>query len=408
MRLLDSAPRATPHRPVPRGIARSGPAVLSYGFRPFFLLAGLHALLAMVLWIGALSGYWAVGGAEGPVGWHAHEMLFGYASAALAGFVLTAVPNWTGRLPVSGTPLLLLCLLWLAGRVASLAPTLVGTIASAALDMLFLPTLAFVVAREVLVGRNWQNLRVAAAIATLAALNAGFHVTVLTGGDPALVFRATVALYGLLVSLIGGRIIPSFTRNYLARRGDKRLPAPLGWFDKTVLAAALLASIVWVIVPTGPVTATLCAALSLLHALRLARWRGGATWREPLLLVLHCAYGLVVVGFAVLALAALELTTVASALHALTVGVIGLTTLAVMTRATRGHTGRPLTASAMTTAAYACLALATMVRPIADLLPEHYHALLSASALAWIVAYALFVAEHAPMLLSPRRSHDRA
>lgn len=403
MRLSGLSPRATPNRPVPRGIARSGPAVLSYGFRPFFMLAGLHALLAMALWIGALSGLWTVGGGEGPVAWHAHEMLFGYSSAALAGFVLTAVPNWTGRLPVSGIPLLVLCLLWLAGRVANLAPGLLGEPASAALDMLFLPTLAFVVGREVVTGRNWQNLRVVAVITTLATLNAGFHVVVATGGDTATVLRGSVALYVLLVSLIGGRIIPSFTRNYLAKRGADRLPAPIDWFDKSVLAATLVAGAVWAIAPIGPGTAALCAVTAIAHALRLGRWRGAGTWHEPLLLVLHFAYALVAAGFAALALAALGITTTASALHVLTVGVIGLTTLAVMTRASRGHTGRALSASPATTAAYICLLVAAIARPLADTLPQHYHALVSMSALGWLLGYALFVVEHAPMLLSRSR-----
>ena len=392
-------PRAVRRRPVPRGIDLTGPPLLSYGFRPFFLLAGLHALLAMALWIGALSGLWSVGGSEGPIAWHAHEMLFGYAAAALAGFVLTAVPNWTGRLPVSGLPLLLLCGLWLAGRVASLAPQLLGEAASAGLDMLFLFTLAFVVGREVVAGRNWQNLRVVAVISMLALLNAGFHLAVLTGGDPALILRASVALYVLLVCLIGGRIIPSFTRNYLAKRGEKRLPAPVSRFDHVALLLTLIAGAVWAVWPTGPATAALCAATAIIHAVRLGRWRGNATHREPLLLVLHLAYGFVPLGFAALVLSGLELLSTASALHLLTVGVIGLTTLAVMTRVSRAHTGRALTASPMTTLAYFCLGAAALARPLAELVPEQYHLILSASGVAWLAAYGLFVLEHGPMLV---------
>jgi uncharacterized protein involved in response to NO len=391
--------RAKPHTPVPRGIARSGPAILSYGFRPFFLLAGLDAVVAMRAWLGALSGAWSVGGAEGPIAWHAHEMLFGYTAAALGGFILTAVPNWTGRLPVSGPPLAALVGLWLLGRVASFAAGLVGPVLGAGLDLLFLPVLALVVAREVVAGRNWQNLRVTIGISALAALNIAFHVVVALDGDPAIVFRGAVTLYMLLVCLIGGRIIPSFTRNYLAKRGDKRLPAPAGRFDQVALAIAAATGLVWAIWPDSPLTIVLCAAASLAHTARLARWRGLASHREPLLLVLHVAYAFVPIGFAMLALSGLGIIAPASALHVVTVGVIGMTTLAVMTRTTRGHTGRPLTASPLTTTAYVCLFAVALLRPLADLFPDAYHALLALSGLAWLLAYGLFVIEHAPMLL---------
>lgn len=394
------APRATPHKPVPRGIARSGPPLFSYGFRPFFLGAGLHALLAMGLWIGALAGAWSIGGSAGPIAWHGHEMLFGYGAAALAGFVLTAVPNWTGRLPVSGPPLMVLVALWLAGRLAGLAPQLLGELASAALDCLFLPALAFVVGREVVSGRNWKNLRVAGAISGLALLNLAYHLAQAMGGDPYLVLRLTVALFVTLVGLIGGRIIPSFTRNYLSKRGATRLPASVGRFDQLAVALALLAGAGWALWPDALASTGLAAAAALLHAIRLARWQGQATWREPLLLMLHLSYAFVPVGFAMLALAGLGLVAPASALHVLTVGAIGLTTFAVMARASRGHTGRPLTASTTTTVAYGCLLLVAVIRPLAEALPMAYHLVLLASGLLWLAAFGLFVAEHAGMLLT--------
>jgi len=401
MRHLGLTSREPPHTPVPRGIARSGPAILSYGFRPFFLLAGIDAIIAMAVWIGALSGAWSVGGAEGPIAWHAHGMLFGYGAAAIGGFILTAVPNWTGRLPVSGSPLAALVGLWLVGRLAGFLPGLIPPALGAVLDVLFLPALAAVVAREVIAGRNWQNLRVTVAIGALAALNIAFHVVVALNADPALVFRGALTFYVLLVCQIGGRIIPSFTRNYLAKLGEKRLPAPLGRFDHMTLGLAAAAGLVWTIWPDAPVTVALCTITALAHAARLARWRGIATIREPLLLVLHVAYAFVPVGFAMLALAGLGLVAPASALHVVTVGVIGMTTLAVMTRATRGHTGRQLTASPTTTAAYLCLFAVTLLRPLADVFPEAYQALLALSGLAWLLAYGLFVLEHATMLLQP-------
>ena len=398
----------TVRRPVPRGIANSGPPLLSYGFRPFFLLAGVAACFDMIVWIGALSGYWDVGGPEGPVAWHAHEMLFGYAAAALCGFILTAVPNWTGRLPVSGVSLLGLVLLWLAGRLLLLVPATAGSTIGVVVDSLFLPTLALFVTREVVAGRNWQNLRVAAGITGLAALNVGFHLAVALGWDVTSWLRGAVALLVVLVAVIGGRIIPSFTRNYLAKRKIGRLPRPLGTTDHIAIVAALGAGMLWAIVPEGVPTAALCSMAALANAIRLARWRGLHTTREPLLFVLHIAYAFMPIGFAWAAAAALGVVSLASALHVMTVGVIGLTTLAVMTRASRGHTGRVLAASWSTTTAYVCLICAAILRPFAEILPEFYHPILATSGVAWIAAFAIYLAEHGPMLVTRSKSAQRS
>jgi uncharacterized protein involved in response to NO len=390
-------------RPVPRGIARSGPAILSYGFRPFFLLAGCIAGLDMVLWVGALSGWWTLGGPEGPIAWHGHEMLFGYATAALTGFILTAVPNWTGRLPVSGWPLLALVLLWLAGRLFLVLPATAESAVGPVVDALYLPTLAFMVAREVITGKNWQNLRVLLVIGALALANICFHVAVLVGHDVTSVLRATVALFVLLVCLVGGRIIPSFTRNYLVKRGATRLPRPMGKLDQAALGSALLAGIAWTALPEALPTALLCGLAAVLQAIRLAGWQGHQTWREPLLTVLHVAYGFVVLGFVAVSVAALGYLSQASALHVLTVGVIGLTTVAVMTRASRGHTGRALTASRWTTAVYVLIAGVAVLRPLAEVVPDFYHPILVLSATGWIAGFSIFIAEHAPMLTRPSR-----
>jgi uncharacterized protein involved in response to NO len=328
-------------------------------------------------------------------------MLFGYASAALGGFVLTAVPNWTGRLPVSGRPLATLCALWLLGRVAGLGPSMFGSVGAAFLDSLFLPALAFAVAREVIAGQNWQNLRVAVAISTLAALNIALHITALGGGQTAPIIRATVTIYVLLICNVGGRVIPSFTRNYRARRGAARLPAPVDWFDHLSLLLALAAGLLWTVFPDTPMTAVACGVAALAQAVRLVRWRGYSSWREPLLLALQLGYAFIPLCFAMIALASLGILSPVSALHVLTVGGIGSMTLAIMTRATRGHTGRPLAASPLTTAAYACLFAAALARPVAELLPDVYYPVLAASALAWILAFALFVGEHAPLLMLP-------
>ncbi|HXV31466.1 MAG TPA: NnrS family protein, partial [Sinorhizobium sp.] len=166
---------------VPRGLARTGPVLFSYGFRPFFLGAALWAIIAMGLWIAALAGHADIAGGYGAQAWHVHEMLFGFASAVLAGFLLTAVPNWTGRLPVSGWPLAGLFALWLAGRAALLSPDAIGLPAAAAIDSLFLPALLFICAREVIAGRKWKDLKVLGGLIALSLANICFHVAVIEG-----------------------------------------------------------------------------------------------------------------------------------------------------------------------------------------------------------------------------------
>lgn len=388
--------------PVPRGISTRGPALLSYGFRPFFLAAGVFAVLAMVLWIAALTLGWDVGGEHGPLNWHAHEMLFGYASAALAGFMLTAIPNWTGRLPVSGLPLLGLVALWVSGRTVMLAPGLIGTAWSALIDAAFLPTLALVASREIVAGRNWKNLKILSGLTALSLANIMFHAVLLTGGDPIVVVRGTVSVYVALIALVGGRMVPSFSRNWLAKKRASRLPKPFGRLDVAAILVTVLALGCWSVVPEGPATAALAAIAAVLQASRLVSWCGWATLEEPILAILHIAYAFLPLGLLGVSAAALGWLSAPSALHILTVGAIGLMTLAVMTRATLGHTGRPLKASPPTTAAYAALLAAAVLRPFAEAFPDHYQLILGATGACWIVAFMLFVLVYGPMLLTAK------
>ncbi len=388
---------ATGRKPVPRGIARSGPAVLSYGFRPFFLSAGGFALLAMVLWIGALTLGWEVGGNYGALNWHAHEMLFGYASAALAGFMLTAIPNWTGRLPVSGMPLLALVALWGTGRLLMLFPA-AGIAVSMVIDAAFLPLLAAVAAREIIAGKNWKNLKILAGLVALSLVNIVFHWSVAALGSGSDVTRVAVAVYVMLIVVVGGRIVPSFTRNWLVKAGSAVVPAPFSRFDKVAIGALLVALLVWSFVPEGYVTALLAAIAAGLHAARLARWHGWRTVDEPLLLALHIGYVFVPLGMLAVGMAAMGWLSAPSALHVLTVGAIGNMTLAVMTRTSLGHTGRALAASPMTSFAYLAMALAAAIRPFAELIPSEYHLILAVSGACWMAAFALFLIEYGPML----------
>ena len=254
----------------------------------------------MGLWIAAIAGGLPVGGDYGAVGWHAHEMLFGFGSAVLAGFLMTAIPNWTGKMPLAGGPLAALAGLWLAGRVAMLWA---GPVA-VAIDALFLPALVAVCAREIVTGGQWANLKVLGGVAILAVANIGFHAEVLLTGAPGMAARAAVAGYVLLITIIGGRIIPSFTRNWLAAAGASRFPVPFNRHDGAAIVAGLLALACWVAAPEGWPTAAAALAGAAAVFWRLSRWRGAATWRNPLLVVLHIAFGFVGLGFLAIAAAA--------------------------------------------------------------------------------------------------------
>ena len=385
-------------KPVPRGIATSGLPLLSYGFRPFFLVATIFAALAMTLWIAALTTGLEIGGSYGALNWHAHEMLFGYTSAALAGFMLTAIPNWTGRLPVSGMPLVALVALWVMGRLAMALPDVAGLPASMAIDAAFLPALALVAGREIVVGKNWKNLKILAALIALSTANVVFHVGALVLGDIALATRLTVSIYVMLVALMGGRIIPSFTRNWLVKAGSTKLPAPFDRVDKISLALLALALVSWIAWPDRWPTAIASALAAVAQAYRLSRWQGWRTVDEPILLILHLAYAFISIGLAGVGAAAMGWLTAPSALHLLTVGVIGNMTFAVMSRASLAHTGRVVSASAVTSVAYLGLLISAVVRPFAEIIPDAYHLLLSISGGCWIGAFGLFALEYGPML----------
>lgn len=388
--------------PMPRGIATSGPALLSYGFRPFFLLAGIWAIVAMCLWVGAISGNWQIGGSYGAIAWHAHEMVFGYAVAVLAGFMLTAIPNWTGRLPVSGVPLLALGLIWCAGRFVMLLPDLCGPILTAVVDGLFLFGLAFVAGREIVVGRNWKNLKMLVGLVVLALANACFHVVALFGLDTDIVFRLAIAALVMLVTVIGGRIIPSFTRNWLSRQ-VKTLPAPFSAVDQVAIIATVAALAIWIPAPEAFMTAVLCVVAALAQGVRLWRWRGWTARAEPIVAVLHLAYAFIPLGLVAIGASAVGWTNTAASLHILTVGVIGNMTLAVMTRATLGHTGRSIAASNLSGLAYVAIFGAAIIRPAAEMTDGLYLPVLGLSAALWIISFALFLLEYGPMLWGPRQ-----
>jgi uncharacterized protein involved in response to NO len=386
-----------------------GPAVLSFGFRPFFLLGALWAALAMALWVAMLTGKLALPTTFDPVTWHAHEFLFGYLGAIIAGFLLTAVPNWTGRLPVTGWPLAGLAAAWLAGRLAVTFSQGLPRLAVAVIDLALVAALAVLLGREIVVGRNWRNLPVVGLLVLFGCANALFHWEAARGGYAAqgMGLRLGLGAVLMMIAVIGGRIVPSFTRNWLTKQRAGRLPVPpMQRFDLAALGLLLAALLAWVAAPLAPLTGMALGLAGLVHLARMARWAGDRTLGEPLVLVLHLGYVFVPLG----ALAgAVEILGpgwlgAGSAQHLWMAGALGLMTLAVMTRATLGHTGRALTAGRGTVAIYAAVICAVLARIGAGAWPGAASPLHSLSGASWIAAFAGFVALYGTMLLRPRQA----
>lgn len=385
-----------------------GPPVLSFGFRPFFLLGALWAALAMLLWVPMLNGKLALPTAFDPVSWHAHEFLFGYLGAIIAGFLLTAVPNWTGRLPVTGWPLAGLVGLWIAGRVAVTVSQGLLPMVVVVADLAMIAALAVLLGREIVVGRNWRNLPVVGLLVLFGGANALFHWEAANDSYAAqgMGLRLGLGAALMMIAVIGGRIVPSFTRNWLAKRGQGRLPVPpMQGFDKAALGILLAALLLWVMAPFAAITGAGLALAGLVHLARMARWAGDRTLAEPLVLVLHLGYVFVPLGALTGAAETLGMGLVGagSAQHLWMAGAIGLMTLAVMTRATLGHTGRTLTAGPGTVTLYVAVILAVLSRVAAGVWPSAAGLLHSLSGASWIIAFAGFAAIYGPMLLRSRK-----
>jgi uncharacterized protein involved in response to NO len=379
--------------------AYGGPAILSYGFRPFFLASAIWAALTVAIWLPMLTGRLTLPTAFTPLQWHVHELLYGYVPAVIAGFLLTAVPNWTGRLPVTGSPLLALFIAWAAGRIAVLVSVWIGPLVTAAVDMSFLAALAAVIAREIIAGKNTRNLKVLVVVALLLAGNAAFHAESAWSLGDRYGIRIGIAAVIVLIMLVGGRIIPSFTRNWLARRATGRLPVPFNRFDLAVMIAGTVALGSWIVVPDLLATAVLAFVAAGLNVLRLGRWAGERTAAEPLVLILHVAYAFVPIGFLLLAIgiAAPDVITPIGAVHAWTVGAVGLMTLAVMTRASLGHTNQPLTATPRIQLIYLAAITAAVARIFAAFGIAR-EPMLYLSATTWMLAFFGFAIIYAPLL----------
>lgn len=374
--------------------------MLSAGFRTFFPAAALWACVSMLLWVLTLRGVVSLPTAFHPVAWHLHELLFGFVAAAIAGFLLTAIPNWTGRPALSGSPIATLLALWLLGRIAVAFSAWIGPWLAMVLDLAFLIALAFLVARELLAAENRRNLPLLAILALLIIANAMVHIGVNAG--PAWVAageRLAIALIAILISLIGGRVIPSFTGNWLRKHGAKTLPPQAGRMDAIALIFGAVALIAWAFTGFNSITGIALLIAGILHGIRLARWRGHATAREPLLLILHLGYAWLAIGMLMLGWAGWMPHMGSTAIHALTAGAMGTMIAAIITRASLGHSGHALHAGPGTSLVYALILIAGLARVFAPLLGMPRAPALDLAATAWIAGFALLLILYLPLYL---------
>ncbi|MCC6751460.1 MAG: NnrS family protein [Deltaproteobacteria bacterium] len=375
--------------------------LLAYGFRVFFLLAALLGVSFVPIWPGVFAGHMRLATPLGPIGWHSHEMLFGFTVAVLAGFLLTAVRNWTQRMTAEGSLLGLLALLWLAGRVALLVPALPWQLVMAA-DLAFLPALAVVVARPIFGAKSRRNYAFPVLLLVLSGANALLHLAphgIAPDFGRAAIYVALDAVL-LIMAIVGGRIVPNFTANAIQGTYRQR-----GRIDQLALGGLTVLLVVdalpWL--PTQ-VSAGVALVTGLFHLARMRGWNSWATRRVPLLAVLHAGYALVGLGLLLLGVARLwPRLPLTAATHVLTVGAIGGLTLGMMTRVALGHTGRPLVLPRSLVVAYLLVLLATIARALVSLWPARlYLVALTVPATLWGLAFLLYLVVYVPILVRPR------
>jgi uncharacterized protein involved in response to NO len=345
--------------------------VLALGFRPFFLLGALFAALSLGLWLPAFTGRLDFTGYSGAMGWHAHEMIFGFTTAIIAGFLLTAVGNWTGVKMPHGRWLAGLVLLWLAGRLAMVVAVMPGVAIPSglvlAIDMAFLPALAFAVGRPIVGTSNRRNLGFIPLLGLLAMANLGFHLEAsgLFRGFGATATNLAIHVIVVIMVVIGGRVVPMFTRNALGDASIEKWPA----VDRIAIGACvgLVIVDVWMTNSVWSGWMALLAAGATL--LRMARWGSFKTVRVPLLWVLHVGFVFIPVGLLLKSLALnFDLVALGASTHALTVGAIGILTLGMMARVALGHTGRPLVASPIVAVSFGLMTLAAVLRVLTPII----------------------------------------
>ncbi|HEU4780938.1 MAG TPA: NnrS family protein [Steroidobacteraceae bacterium] len=380
-------------------------ALFDYGFRPFFLLSGLYALLIVPLWLYRFAHASTPFGSLPALYWHSHEMVYGFVMAAVAGFLLTAVPSWTGVRGFAGRPLFIAVCLWALGRVAMSAVGAIPFWMTAAAELVLLPVLLALLAPPIFRNAN-RNAPLLAVLAVLWLIDGAF-LFALQRGDAVLAgsaMRLAIDFVLILVTVIGGRIVPAFTANALRQRGEEVSIITRRPVEVAVIAAMVAIAVVDAFAPLSTLSGVLALLAAAAHAIRLSGWRSFRTGGEPILWVMHLAYAWLPVGLALKAAALLaDADWAAKWQHALTMGVFATMILAVMSRASLGHTGRPITVPRVIAVAYVLLTVSTVLRVFGTtLFPGHYLLSVSVAGLAWVLCFGIFVAVYAPILWSPR------
>lgn len=380
--------------------------LLRLGFRPFFLAGAAFSMLAIVLWGALYSGHVTMQPYGGGLWWHMHEMLFGFGCAIVAGFLLTAVQNWTGMRGISGKPLLGLFILWLAGRVVLLLPQLLNSYVIILVDLSFLPVVAFVLARPIIKIKQHRNLFFVPLLGLFTLANLEMHLANLGigGFEVTKSAYASVMLMALLMSVMAGRVVPMFTAN--GTKTEKVIPLP--WLEKGTMislgAITLLLLIHPLIIVPTPVLGGLFIVAALFQAIRWFRWKPWITLGVPLLWSIHFSIFFILAGLFTLGLSyLLEVPIVNHMWHLLTVGGMGGLILAMISRVSLGHTGRMLQPPKSMFWGFLSIFIATLVRVIGPILwVEYYMMIINISIVFWLVAFGLFVYHYAPMLSQPR------
>jgi uncharacterized protein involved in response to NO len=395
LRSMNSIPFETPRRC----------ALFDYGFRPFFLMSAMYALLMVPWWMYRFAHASVSFGGLPALYWHAHEMIYGFVMAAIAGFLLTAVPSWTSQRGSAGWPLVVAIVLWIAGRVSMSMAGAIPFWLFAAAELALVPYLLALLAPPILRTRN-RNLPVLGVLAVLWIIDAVFTLGV-ARGDTSLAagaLRLAVDFVLVLVTIIGGRIVPTFTANSLRRRGETASTVTRKPVEVAVIGLMIAIAVTDVFAPAAWLSGVLAGLAALAHLLRLAGWRSLRTGGEPILWIMHVAYAWIPLGLALKACAVLgDFGWAAKWSHAFGAGALATMILAVMTRVALGHTGRPLTVSNPITAAYLLLTAAALLRVFGvALFPDHYLLTLTVAGIAWTLAFGIFLVVYAPILWSPR------
>jgi uncharacterized protein involved in response to NO len=376
-------------------------ALFALGFRPFFLAAGVSALVLLGLWLALWQGVVPAGGYFTLVEWHAHEMLFGYAAAVIAGFLLTAVKNWTGMAVPVGRTLVMLALVWLLARLMVVTPGLPGVLV-ALVDLAFIPLVGWSLWRPLWYGQNKVNRMFLLIFAGMTVANLLVHLDVAGVGKglwPRGVYLM-VDMVLLVLLLVAGRVVPFFTEK--AVPGARSTVRP--WVEKATFITMVAAALVELALPHQPWGGLLLLFAALVQAIRLGGWYHKGIWRAPILWVLHLGYAWLVLGLALRGLAGFDLLPYAVALHAITVGGIGVLTLGMMSRVALGHTGRNINDTGpLMPVAFGLLNLGAAVRVFGPLfMMEKFNLWINIAGGLWILAFLAFVLVYTPILVKPR------